>query len=83
MPAAARLRHTFASVLVMLGEDPAHVMGQLGHTDPAFTLRIYADAMLDTVRAWVPARDNPFQRSSPPTFDGSAGTPSRSADPAT
>ena len=42
---AHKLRHTFASVLVMLGKDPAHVMSQLGHTDPAFTLRVYAHAM--------------------------------------
>ena len=42
---AHKLRHTFASVLVMIGEDPAYVMSQLGHTDPAFTLRVYAHAM--------------------------------------
>jgi integrase len=39
------LRRTFASVLVALGEDPAYVMAQLGHTDPALTLRIYAREM--------------------------------------
>ena len=42
---AHKLRHTFASVLVMIGKDPAFVMSQLGHTDPAFTLRVYAHAM--------------------------------------
>jgi hypothetical protein len=42
---AHKLRHTFASVLVMIGEDPAHVMSQMGHTDPAFTLRVYTHAM--------------------------------------
>ena len=42
---AHKLRHTFASVLIALGRDPAYVMGQLGHADPAFTLRIYAHAM--------------------------------------
>jgi integrase len=42
---AHKLRHTFASVLTMIGEDPAHVMSQMGHTDPAFTLRVYAHAM--------------------------------------
>jgi integrase len=42
---AHKLRHTFASVLVMLDGDPAYVMSQLGHTDPAFTLRVYAHAM--------------------------------------
>ena len=40
-----KLRHTFASVLVALGRDPAYVMAQLGHTDPAFTLRVYAHVM--------------------------------------
>jgi integrase len=42
-----KLRHTFASLLVALGKDPVHVMGQLGHTDPAFSLRVYAHAMRD------------------------------------
>lgn len=40
-----KLRHTFASLLVALGNDPAHVMSQLGHTDPAFTLRVYTHIM--------------------------------------
>jgi hypothetical protein len=31
--------------VIAVGEDPAYVMGQLGHTDPAFTLRLYAPAM--------------------------------------
>lgn len=39
------LRHTFASVLFAIGEDPVSVMRQLGHTDPAFTLRVYAHSM--------------------------------------
>jgi integrase len=40
-----KLRHTFASILVALGEDPRYVMGQLGHADPTFTLRLYTHAM--------------------------------------
>jgi integrase len=40
-----KLRHTFASILVACGEDPASVMYQLGHTNPAFTLRVYAHMM--------------------------------------
>jgi integrase len=28
-----------------MGEDPRYVMDQLGHTDPAFTLRLYSHAM--------------------------------------
>ncbi|HTQ67798.1 MAG TPA: tyrosine-type recombinase/integrase [Solirubrobacteraceae bacterium] len=40
-----KLRHTFASILVAIGRDPAEVMRQLGHTDPAFTLRVYTHTM--------------------------------------
>lgn len=40
-----KLRHTFASILVATGEDPASVMSQLGHTDPKFTLRVYTHMM--------------------------------------
>lgn len=40
-----KLRHTFASTLVALGVDPGSVMDQLGHADPAFTLRIYRHGM--------------------------------------
>jgi integrase len=40
-----KLRHTFASILVAIGKDPTYVMQQLGHTDPAFTLRVYSHVM--------------------------------------
>ena len=40
-----KLRHTYASVLIALGRDPRYVKEQLGHTDPKFTLRVYAHAM--------------------------------------
>lgn len=40
-----KLRHTFASILVAIGRDPTYVMQQLGHIDPAFTLRVYAHTM--------------------------------------
>jgi len=40
-----KLRHTFASVLIACGEDPISVMKQLGHTDAAFTLRVYSHMM--------------------------------------
>jgi len=40
-----KLRHTFASLLVALGTDPGAVMDQLGHADPAFTLRVYRHGM--------------------------------------
>jgi integrase len=58
-----KLRHSFASLLVALGNDPAYVMGQLGHTDPAFTLRVYAHMMRrdqderERLRALVEGRD--------------------------
>jgi integrase len=39
------LRHAFASLLFAIGEGPISVMRQLGHTDPAFTLRVYAQSM--------------------------------------
>ncbi|HMJ74017.1 MAG TPA: tyrosine-type recombinase/integrase [Solirubrobacterales bacterium] len=40
-----KLRHTFASILIACGEDPISVKKQLGHSDPAFTLRTYAHMM--------------------------------------
>ncbi len=40
-----KLRHTFASVLVALGWDPASVMAALGHADPRLTLRVYTHLM--------------------------------------
>jgi integrase len=42
---AHKLRHTFTSILFALGRDAPYVMHQLGHTDPAFTLRVYAHVM--------------------------------------
>lgn len=39
------LRRTFASVLCTIGEDPGTVMDEMGHTDPAFTLRVYRQSM--------------------------------------
>ena len=42
---AHKLRHTFASVMVACGTDPASVMCMLGHTDPGFTLRVYTHLM--------------------------------------
>jgi hypothetical protein len=52
-----------AALLVALGEDPRYVMGQLGHTDPKFTLRLYAQEMhrheghRDRLRALVEGAD--------------------------
>ncbi len=60
---AHKLRHTFASILIALGRDPAYVMAQLGHADPGFTLRVYTHAMRrgdgerETLRALVEGRE--------------------------
>lgn len=39
------LRRTFASILYAIGRQPPEVMVEMGHTDPALALRIYAHAM--------------------------------------
>ena len=38
-------RRTFASILDTLGEDPGVVMDEMGHTDPALSLRVYRQSM--------------------------------------
>ena len=35
-------RHTYASMMLMSGEDPRFIAAQLGHTDWTFTARVYA-----------------------------------------
>ena len=60
---AHKLRHTFASILYVRGEDPPYVMAQLAHTDAGFTLRVYAHAMRrdegdkERLKALVEGRD--------------------------
>jgi integrase len=39
------LRHTYASILIALDKNPRYEMEQIGHTDPAFTLRLYTHSM--------------------------------------
>lgn len=39
------LRRSFASLLYAIGEPPPVVMQEMGHTDPALALAIYAHAM--------------------------------------
>lgn len=62
------LRRTFASLLLAIGEPPTHAMAQLGHTDPALTLRLYAremarrDGERDRLRALVAGQDLPAVR---------------------
>jgi integrase len=69
---AHKLRHMFASILFVRGEDPSYVLAQLGHTDPAFTLRVYAHAMRrdegDKERLKTAAiPEDPRARAEPPT----------------
>jgi integrase len=66
-----RLRHTYASILVAIGRDPTYVMQQLGHTDLAFTLRVYWHTMR---RARRSARGS--KRSSRATFGQRMGSES-------
>jgi integrase len=40
-PTFHSLRHTFASAIIAGGADHGHVARLLGHTDPAFTYRVY------------------------------------------
>lgn len=42
---AHKLRHTYASLLVAMGYDPATVQEQLGHSDARFTLNAYTHQM--------------------------------------
>jgi integrase len=42
---AHKLCHTFASLLISMGYDPATVQEQLGHSDARFTLNVYTHQM--------------------------------------
>jgi integrase len=78
------LRHTFASILIALGKDPGYVMAQIGHTDPAFTLRLYTHQMSqqvgerDRLRAlvdgvhWAPLGTNTVDELQEDTSDANA-----------
>jgi len=50
------LRHTFASILIAQGHDPVFVSRQLGHTNAAITLKVYAH-LFDAERHAVSARE--------------------------
>jgi integrase len=39
------LRRTYASLRVAGGDDPVYTAAQLGHEDPTFTIRVYAQAV--------------------------------------
>jgi integrase len=38
------LRRTFISLRAVIGDSPVSIAEQVGHTDPTFTLRVYAKA---------------------------------------
>jgi integrase len=78
-----KLRHTFASLLVALGNDAAYVMAQLGHTDPAFTLRVYTHIMRrdpgerERLRTLVEGRSAESRAKAPPTTPSKRPSASR------
>lgn len=39
------LRRLYASLRFALGDDPVYVAAQLGHTDPGFSMKVYASAV--------------------------------------
>lgn len=72
------LRHTYASVLIDAGESIKVVADRLGHSDPGFTLRVYAHLMPHSDERTRVAVDQAFaaikiNRSVQPMF---IGTPS-------
>jgi integrase len=50
------MRRTFATLRLTAGEAPLYVAKQIGHTDPAFTLKCYADAVEHDARLSDAAR---------------------------
>jgi Phage integrase family len=81
------LRHTFISFLLEARAPPRYVMGQVGHTDPKTTLRIYAH-LLERDRSGVGrALDDLIHGSIPPattpegsTAQGTGGSPPLAAE---
>ena len=55
------LRRTYASLRCVCGDDPVYVASQLGHTDPTFTLRVYAQAVRHRSKL-TPAEREAFDR---------------------
>jgi len=39
------LRRLYASLRFALGDDPVYVANQLGHTEPGFSMKVYASAV--------------------------------------
>ena len=51
------LRRTYASLRCVCGDDIRYTADQLGHEDPRFTLRVYAQASKRRDRLAKPQRD--------------------------
>ena len=51
------LRRTYASLRCACGDDVRYTAAQLGHEDPRFTLRVYAQATSRRERMAKPQRD--------------------------
>ena len=49
------LRRLYASLRFALGDDPVYVAAQLGHTEPAFSMKVYARAVRRRERLTGPA----------------------------
>jgi integrase len=67
------LRHAYASVLLDAGESIKAVTDYLGHTDPGFTLRVYAHLL--------PASEDRTRRAIDSAF-GAGTAPARPRDAA-
>jgi integrase len=59
------LRHTYATLRLLDGAPVLYVAGQLGHRDPATTLRHYARWVPSTDRRWVEQDGGTLVRSRP------------------
>ena len=59
------LRRTYASLRCVCGDDVRYTADQLGHEDPRFTLRCYAQASKRRDRMARPQREV-FERDNPP-----------------
>lgn len=56
------LRHTYASLTLASGASIVWVANQLGHSDPAMTLRVYAWAIPSADRRWASLLDDTMSR---------------------
>ena len=71
----------------MCGDDPVYVASQLGHTDPTFTLRVYAQAVWHRSKL-TPAERSAFEKAviwtqlgADPPYDLLGGVPALETTP--